>query len=728
MIGVNIVTTICLIAFFVEIAYVVRGLKGKSLKEQITYVRGFKKVNFLAIYITAFPLFHVGIKYAEHDFWNSIFMSIKSTIDLIVLKYDVASIEQLICDNLYYRLVIYFCFVLSGFNTAAFAASIFIQQIWCKVQRKNALKSEKDKLYIFGHNPENIAVFNSDKEAGYKVIIDDISKDDCEALYLEQIAYISTKDIKKEAADFVKGAAELDRKYTFVINTNNDEKNIEICVTIVDELRKISDKEDKEIFTKIHVYVFGDPRYQTIYEDVVSSGFGCIHYMNKHQMIAVDFIDRYPLALFMNEKHIDYKTSLVRDGININVALIGFGKTNQQIFLTSVANNQFLTGTEDNPVLKKVKYYIFDKNTAENNKNLNHSYYRYENEFETVKSADYLPLPSKPADLEYIHLDINSKDFYHKIKERVATNPDDANFIVIAFGSDLENLDMAQKLVEKRMEWGVHNLVIFVKVRAWHKEQTLLEDSGCYFIGNENDVVYHIGEITGDKLHSMAKMRDEIHKIEDKITHNPEKKNDRAYIEDISKQCRVKWYVTNSQIDRESSLYCCLSLRSKLNLIGLDYCPVDANDSPALTEEEYLEIYAGSDRPTYGEVIINGKKICCYGIDFAKSLRRTLAIQEHLRWNSFMISKGVIPATRTQILKERREGGDYSNGKNPKLRRHGNLTTYEGLLEFRRMIDKRDGCGEEMADVIKYDYQILDEAHWLLSTNGFKIIKKKDIV
>ena len=93
-----------------------------------------------------------------------------------------------------------------------------------------------------------------------------------------------------------------------------------------------------------------------------------------------------------------------------------------------------------------------------------------------------------------------------------------------------------------------------------------------------------------------------------------------------------------------------------------------------------------------------------------------------------MISKGVIPATRTQILKEKREDGGNSNGKNPKLRRHGNLTTYEGLLEFRQMIDKRDGCGEEMADVIKYDYQILDEAHWLLSTNGFKIIKKKDIV
>jgi hypothetical protein len=93
-----------------------------------------------------------------------------------------------------------------------------------------------------------------------------------------------------------------------------------------------------------------------------------------------------------------------------------------------------------------------------------------------------------------------------------------------------------------------------------------------------------------------------------------------------------------------------------------------------------------------------------------------------------MISRGMIPATRHQILNETKinsEGNtEYTNGKNYALRRHGNLTTFEGLVEFRRMIAERDQKEEAKCDVIKYDYQILDDAYWLLTKAGYKIIKK----
>jgi hypothetical protein len=56
------------------------------------------------------------------------------------------------------------------------------------------------------------------------------------------------------------------------------------------------------------------------------------------------------------------------------------------------------------------------------------------------------------------------------------------------------------------------------------------------------------------------------------------------------------------------------------------------------------------------------------------------------------------------------------------MRLHGNLTTFEGLVEYRRMIAARDGVSEESADVIKYDYQLMDDAYWLLSQNGYSIV------
>ena len=99
------------------------------------------------------------------------------------------------------------------------------------------------------------------------------------------------------------------------------------------------------------------------------------------------------------------------------------------------------------------------------------------------------------------------------------------------------------------------------------------------------------------------------------------------------------------------------------------------------------------------------------------SVRKTFAVQEHQRWNASMIACGIVPSTRKQI-----ENGD---SKNLKLRRHGNITTFEGLIEFRKIVAQAKGKSEENTDVIRYDYQILDDLLWMFDVNGFKVIDKK---
>ncbi|HIT50349.1 MAG TPA: hypothetical protein IAD46_04920, partial [Candidatus Pelethenecus faecipullorum] len=151
-----------------------------------------------------------------------------------------------------------------------------------------------------------------------------------------------------------------------------------------------------------------------------------------------------------------------------------------------------------------------------------------------------------------------------------------------------------------------------------------------------------------------------------------------------------------------------------------------------LTEKEYLEIYAQDDQPDldFYKVKAEGKPIIHYSLNFQKSRRTNLAIHEHLRWNSFMISKGMVPASKKLILEEMDSDGKYTNGKNYALRRHGNITTMSGLIEFRKMTALRDidkyksmEKAEESKDVIKYDYQLLDDAYWLLTKNGYKIVR-----
>lgn len=753
---IKLVTVSCLAILIIELIVVLVNIVLKKRPERIAFLRSFKKGKCAIIYITAIPLYCVGNMYAGQSFLNAFFGAINKIVTLVVLRYDTGSIQALMQDDPLYNFTIYFCFTLVGLNALILTLSLTSQHLWSAFQTFKATMTRKDKLFIFGNNSDNVSIYLSDDKKRNKVIIDDISDKDSEKLYMDRIAYISTRDFEIPIKKLFRLIKKFDRDYIVIVNTGDDEKNISICRNVISNIENISNEEEENwfakvinyvlrvlrlkvkpdaeeiknrLFTKTKIFVFGNPRFEAIYEDIVLGGFGCIHYINKYQKISMDFIDKYPLSKFLDETQVDYKTSLIRDDVDLNVLFVGFGKTAQQLFLTSVANNQFLAKGLTDPELKQVKYFIFDKNKAENNKNLNHNYYRYKHECSELNPEDYLPLPALPAEETYYHLDINSGDFYDQIRSVVTRNPKDANFIVIAFGSDLENIDMAQKLLEKRNEWGLDNLVIFVKVRGLRKEETMIEDEGCFFIGNEKDVVYNIDKIMGDSLFEMAQMRNEVYDLEYDITHTPSIVVDEAYVENNQKKAKRNWYITKSPMERESSLYCCLSLRSKLNLMGLDYCKKEDSGAPEVNEEEYLAIYAGTDMPDTSKyaVTANGKAIVSYSLEFPASRRRSMAIHEHLRWNSFMISKGIIPSSREQIATEKIIGKDgrerFTNGKNYAVRRHGNLTTFDGLVEFRKIVAARDNCSEEEKDVIKYDYQLLDDAYWLLHKNGYKIVK-----
>ena len=250
----------------------------------------------------------------------------------------------------------------------------------------------------------------------------------------------------------------------------------------------------------------------------------------------------------------------------------------------------------------------------------------------------------------------------------------------------------------------------------------ILNDGRCFFFGNEKDVVFNIDKITKNHLNQMAIQRNEIYKLEEKLTEINYSTNSEV-IKTNKEESYDKW-CSLALIKRLSNFYCCLSLRSKLNHMGLDYCKIEENNDIALTEKEYLDIYAGFDQPKFEHKIqeYNGKRIIEYTLDFPESRRRNMAIHEHLRWNSYMITKGNIPSTIEQIKTEQIKG-KYSNGKNDEVRRHGNLTTFEGLLKYRKIIAERENCEEEQTDVIKYDYQLLDDAYWLLTSNGYKIFR-----
>ena len=724
-------TAICFAFLSLKVVLLIVNL-FRFRSHSIPYIRNYKKVSFISNYLLMMLIYFIGILYGERNLFAAFSSSVTSAADFLVLKFNTENINALMEYNPLYTVSVYGGYGLVVFGAVLFTMSLMQQYLWSARKAFSVKITRKEKMYLFGYNPDNISICESDGKRRFKYIVAKIGKEEREKLYIDNIPYLLV-DPENWFAEHLKSLLRWGiKKSIFIINTGDDKQNIALCKKFTEQIASASDQVKDNIFSKVSIFVFGDPKYHAIYENLTKKGLGCINYINKYQKIAMDFIDRYPLTLFMNENQIDYSTSLIRDGVDINVALIGFGKTNRQIFLTSVASNQFLKSSEKGPEHKRVKYFIFDKDHSEQNKNLNHDYYRFKKKLETINPMDYLDMPSLPAEEQYFHMDINDCEFYGAVKDMVTKNPKDANFIVISFGNDLENLDMAHKLVEKCNEWDVKNVTIFVRAFGWCKKQTPLENKNCYFFGNENDVVFDIDKMLSDKLYCMAKMRSEVFDLERAITDETESSIDDAFVSAKSVEANENWYKEKSQMQRDSSLYACLSLRFKLNLMGLDYCKEETK-TDSLTEEEYMQIYAGCDRPDIEKYNrkIKGKNIVYYGIDYPMSRRRNMAIQEHHRWTSFVISRGMVPATREQIRSEIQESNGvnvYTDGTNYDLRHHGNLTSYEGLVEFRKILAERDAVSEEKKDRMRFRYQILDDAYWLLNSNGFKIVKKRPYV
>lgn len=81
-----------------------------------------------------------------------------------------------------------------------------------------------------------------------------------------------------------------------------------------------------------------------------------------------------------------------------------------------------------------------------------------------------------------------------------------------------------------------------------------------------------------------------------------------------------------------------------------------------------------------------------------------------------MIASGLIPCSKRELL-------TLSKGDLLEKRKHGNLTTMEGLVEYREFVADAKGKSEEETDVIRYDYQLMDDVDRLLPACGYTLIK-----
>ncbi len=918
---------VCILFMLISLFSGVVALFQHKKNELIIFLRDYKKLRFMYIYIALFALNLAGRLFDEQAFtFGGLLKALKSTVEGAVLKFDFATFEGLYNSSQVWKIVIYLLVILVFINTILVVCSLFYIQAW-KFTKLVSVKFKKENVVIIGYNDNSKKLINSINKKKYSVVVVDDFKGNYDELMMLGTAFIDT-DIE-QSVNVRKAIYSLLRKYNteqcyFIVNTKDEKKNLIITnelskiierdekrkqeivenyvfninskiIKIVDvgayekiikikkdkklskevkreEIRKINEdlkpkidsyitkqgedfKEnlDNKIYQKeisissknITVYVIGTEENESAFSRFEKLTDGRIKYINRHRHVAYNFIERYPLTKFMDEDHIDYETGTLKNNVDINVYLIGYGATNQQILLASVANNQFLTIEKENDkkVVKNklVNYYVYN-NSDNIGKNMNHQYHRFEYEANFFKGREDEfydePIKVKPAEINLRpKTDINSKEFYSKLQEDVKkTKKEDINYIIISIGNEIENIDFAEKLTSKVNEWDVSgNTYIFVRIsdssveenyareKLNYKEQKQytgsVEINGIvlshneevkneknndkkkyYFFGETDKIVFNFNSLIKQELYSVSRKRNAAYEIEKKINakyeklDNEEKKKYNLKTT-AQKQKREQHYLTKSwyaksQIERNSNLFAILSIRTKLNLLGYDLLKPDnvddyesvskntnQNDSEnkkVSFDEFYNKYFTEEERKvkftyryTNEKNKIFDKKIYQHGLEYPDTKRTYMAMQEHMRWTAFMLCMGMIPSTKKEVIE------DVNNGKDYLVRRkHGCITTFEGLMKHRRVMAIKDGikdyiknnvkdinisndidgyCNEFFknqfedcerifnsfseeeqvkylmdADTIRYDFQILDDLEFLFELCQYKIVKKNN--
>ena len=611
----------------------------------------------------------------------------------------------------------------------------------------HAWKRRKKTVMLVGHNRENMQIYRSAAGEDHPLILCDTGCEEaCDLRTRNGYRRINTEAMKAVKGMVRRALEKEDTDCTIIVNTGNEERNLELCREIaaqvsdalrpdLEHYRELDnggtvtpgmleiEKKIVERLRRLHVSVFGDKRYQEIYLKLQEESAGVLQYTNRYLLNAFAFVFRYPLSRSVPREWI--RAGCVDGDVSLNVIMVGFGQGNRSIYSAHRTANQFITdGPDGIPTQKKIRYTVIDRVDPDDN-SMNHADFRFERDFreETGNDADaeYLPLPEDPADTEFLRMDLNSRAFYQAVKRILLDTPKSVSHILVCVGDDLANIDVAQKLAAKVREWNAAHVTVFARVKNGTLSPAAAE-AGLTPFGDEAENVFSLSMVRRRPVFEMARKRNLMYEMESRGKDDVLRTED-----DIALHAEYRWH-TMTPRRQYSNIYAMLGLRFKLNLMGMDFERAEAGAGSGREIENntgYMSIYAAGDHPSFTGKQYKGMDLISYTggdteDDFRQGiLRKNMTIQEHYRWNAYIFSTGFVPAPKAW-MREKKRSSDYM------LRIHGNLTTFEGLFEYRRMMAEAKGTNENDEDVIKYDYQLMDEAWCFLHENGFRVFVPED--
>ena len=689
-------TALCIIFLILEAAMLVflvgkiRRCKQISLKDTVIY-------PFLLL-VSALVLGTAHAKYAQAEKWfESITYAFSEAFDIIKLSID-TSFAQILRDNDIFMLFDYLLlYAISAL--ALFSLSLSLVKTLVKnVMRIKLFNREID--YIFGLNEDAKAYVDNltpEQKKNTCVVLKyaETRNYNAEKLYLDEkgikyyvAAFSSEKEFKKTVARFTSrknrkyyllGFFDCDREiYEFVTNAQNYLREKDLYGKNVQFIVSATGRQAPFVKELIK----GNPNTETVNSKgkkvkLTDESRGNIRVFDKCEILAYDFIMHDNFAKYFPAKLLNGNGTIC--DCDVNLYVLGFGKVNQALLKDILIQTQFVTVKGKRLAPLRMNVEIYDRGKKLENINLAYGLMKYDKS--NYNAENYFELPEGYASKIHYNYETDTGEvnfintIYDGIKERGAKKPQ-VNYFVVALGNDYANSLVAKRLKDSFELLGenCHN-VFFVRSRQ-SMELPCAGSGFIYFGGDKKVLTYE--NVVADAVFRTAKTESCIYEGRTVTDEN----------------IALEWS-TLSQMKQASNLYSVASIPFKLSLLGFDL---------NVTEEEYFAKYdPNGERSNY----VYSEKLASPAEEF--SARDVLAFSEHERWTAFELSCGAVPMKIKNSLTTDGKTAKFSN-KSANEIYHLCITTARGLISYHDYVEglnKKYGL-EETADVIQYDYDLMD--------------------
>ncbi len=670
--------TILIIEALMLVGFIVGRFKKRRFNETALFIGAVIVVNYSLHLI---PYLHGVLELGdESNVILGLIGCLGSTIKLFVGEIEVDVVAEFTAAFSHFSIAYMLGVILALLTTISTAIEVFSTSITNGFRLVKALKKDSCDIVV-GNSPKAL---HYAKTCNAVLLLDDgVEKETVKELIEDGYAVL-----RKGFSVHLLGNRQFNATTRYNIVCTEAEKALDYIDTFI--AYKKAETSAKNIY--LYVELEGE-KAETVRREIIEKNEmeAFIDTFSTSELLARTFIEANPVAKYLPKEYIE--DAAIKTGTEISVFMLGFGTLGQEVYRQSVLNNQLVTFDGEYKVLP-INYYLCDTNIDSAEWNIG----GLSEALGELNTAEYFPLPELPFKTNVIDRTPTSREVLTAIKKQVQ-KANSYTLIVIDTDEDCRNIEIGAKL--KTMLFGSENYHIFVRSEAAYTE----DDEIVTYFGNSEDVFNH-DVIVNDSLSVMAKKLNEVYTAQ---YAGVEERNRSDFADYIQKKAEKDWDALD-YFTLYSNIYSAMNLRTKLNLLGLDYIKDGNGANTALITERH-----------------GHKGEYAYSEYFTPSVRNALIAQEHARWNTYHLLGEYLPLDKNGITVKSNDGKKVRfNVKNTAAKKHACLTTYNGLNDLSAYLAEKAGNGCTAAD---YDYYIYDEmlitsAEELLISLGYSVIEK----